>query len=74
MTTLGLIYSAAEYTINGKSTGGHDALRSMADKTYARTMNTARLGHCVIDVGSKYRTFHKIMRFKEHYTTMQFNP
>jgi len=66
LTTLGIIYSAAEHTLMGSSSGGHDALRSVADKLTARMYNEIKqIPPLLIDVGSKFRVFNNLCNLKE---------
>lgn len=63
---MGLIYSIVEYTIGGKTTGAHDSLRSAADKTLARALNSVHLPQYVVDVGSKFFVMEKLLNYRDH--------
>lgn len=63
---MGLIYSIVEYTVGGKTTGAHDSLRSAADKTLARAMNSVHLPQYVVDVGSKFFVMEKLLNYRGH--------
>lgn len=63
MNSLGLHYSIEETTSMSKSTGGHDYLRSVADKMQCKMLNCARLddSDIIIDVGSKFKSFNTVV-------------
>lgn len=75
LTTLGIIFNSIEHTIVGKSSGGHDSLRTIADKLNARMFNEVKkMTPVMIDVGSKYMLFNKLCDMRGWHVDVTANP
>jgi len=48
------------------SSGGHNLLRVIADKTLAKALNEVNLPRIVVDVGSKFKQMDRILDLKNH--------
>jgi len=55
-------------TMNSRTTsGGHNILRTIADKTLVRGLSSVNLPPKIIDVGSKFTTMDKLLNLYEHF-------